>query len=134
MSSTTSEVEPTRCRTHQLQPERCVRNASGGEFDPDGHCDSGTGNALDNVITGNNVANFSTGVAGNDFLNGGLGVDTMQGNAGNDTYVVDTAGDVVTELPGAGTDTIQSSVSLNLSTPSKVNVENLTLTALWPSA
>ena len=51
-----------------------------------------------------------------------------EGDAGNDTYVVDNAGDVVTELPGAGIDTIQSSVSLGLSTPGKLNVEILTLT------
>ena len=30
------------------------------------------------------------------------------GGAGNDTYVVDNAGDVVTETAGEGTDTVQS--------------------------
>ena len=48
----------------------------------------------------------------------------MPGGAGNDTYVVDSAGDVVTEAAGEGTDTVQSSVSYTLGT----NVENLTLT------
>ena len=116
---------------HQLQPER-ARKAQVENLTLTGIGISGTGNALNNVITGNNVANVLSD--GNDtmrrrqrILNGGLGVDTMQGNAGNDTYYVDNAGDVVTELPGAGTDTIQSSVSLSLNTPGKFDVENLTL-------
>jgi Ca2+-binding RTX toxin-like protein len=48
----------------------------------------------------------------------------MSGGAGNDTYIVDNAGDVVTEASSAGTDTVQSSVTFTLG----ANLENLTLT------
>ena len=58
-------------------------------------------------------------------LDGGGGADTMVGGAGNDTYVVDNAGDVVTEArQRGGTDTVQASASYTLG----ANVENLTLT------
>ena len=61
---------------------------------------------------------------GADTLDGGTGADTMTGGAGNDTYIVDNAGDTVTEALNEGTDTVQSSLSYTLG----ANVENLTLT------
>ena len=48
----------------------------------------GIGNAGNNVITGN---------SGQNTLDGGLGADAMAGGMGNDTYIVDDAGDKVTE-------------------------------------
>ena len=68
---------------------------------------TGTGNALDNVIT--------------DYYYGG---NTLIGGTGNETYVVNNATTIV-ENSGEGTDTVQSSISWSLAaTP---NIENITL-------
>jgi len=107
---------------------------------------SATGNTLNNILTGNALANTLSGLDGDDFLvggdgndtllggngndsiDGGLGNDSMVGGIGNDTYVVDSATDIVVEVAGEGTDTIQSSLSYSLNTPQLANVERLTLT------
>src|SRR5918993_1025896 len=52
--------------------------------------------------------------------------DTMAGGLGHDIYVVDNAGDTVSEAAGAGSDSVQSSVTFILGS----NVENLTLTGI----
>ena len=85
-----------------------------------------TGSQFNDTLTGTTAANVLTGLGGNDMLNGGVGGDWMLGGTGNDTYVVDNVGDVVTELDGEGTDTIQSSMSFSLA--GLAFVENLTLT------
>ena len=56
-------------------------------------------------------------------LDGGSGADTLVGGIGNDTYVTDGV-DTITEAASAGTDLVQSSVTLTLGS----NLENLTLT------
>lgn len=85
---------------------------------------SGTGNALDNLLTGNAAANTLTGGAGRDTLDGAAGADRLLGGADDDTYVVDNRGDVVVESANEGVDLVRASVSYTLAD----NVENLTLT------
>jgi Ca2+-binding RTX toxin-like protein len=85
---------------------------------------NGTGNSLNNKISGNAGNNTLTGLDGNDTLDGKTGADTMIGGLGNDTYTVDNIGDVVTENPNEGTDSVKSSINYTLG----ANLENLTLT------
>ncbi len=76
------------------------------------------------TLTGTAGADTLVGGAGNDLLDGGAGNDTMRGGLGDDTYIVDSIGDVVTELLNEGTDLVQSSVTYTLA----ANLESLTLT------
>jgi Ca2+-binding RTX toxin-like protein len=84
-----------------------------------------TGNALDNVLTGNAAANALIGGAGNDTLDGGAGADKLSGGSGDDVYVVDNAGDVVTELVNDGIDSVATTLAAYTLT---ANVENLRYT------
>jgi Ca2+-binding RTX toxin-like protein len=79
----------------------------------------GDGNDFLNGLGGNDILN---GDAGNDVLIGGGGADTMAGGDGSDIYEVTELGDVVSELAGAGSDTIWTSLS---SYALGANVENL---------
>ena len=58
-----------------------------------------TGSAHADTLTGDSLANV---------IDGGAGADAMNGGAGNDTYVVDDAGDTITELTTGGTDLVKA--------------------------
>ncbi|MFM7273485.1 MAG: Ig-like domain-containing protein, partial [Gammaproteobacteria bacterium] len=77
----------------------------------------------DDFLVGAEGPDLLRGLAGNDTLDGAGGIDTLEGGTGNDLLVVDDSRDVVRELSGAGTDTVQSSASFTL----PGNVEHLKL-------
>ena len=85
---------------------------------------SATGNAAANALVGNAAANRLDGGAGNDTLDGGLGSDTLVGGSGDDVYVIDTAGDTLTELADGGIDTVRTSLAWTLA----AQLEQLELT------
>ncbi len=97
----------------------------------EGYSHHGTGNSLGNDIVGNANDNTLSGLGsndhlygedGNDELDGGTGADIMEGGENDDTYIVDNAGDIVTELADeGGADIIMSSINIGLS----AYVENL---------
>src|SRR5262249_30184517 len=89
------------------------------EIDTFKNIENATGSSDVDTITGTALANV---------LDGGAGADTLIGGAGNDTYVVDNAGDVVTEAAGTagGIDLVKSWLGTYTLAD---NVENLTLLA-----
>ncbi|MGZ9062039.1 MAG: hypothetical protein ACXW2K_09015, partial [Allosphingosinicella sp.] len=81
--------------------------------------------ALENLTGLGNVDQTLNGNSSDNVIDGGLGADAMTGGMGNDTYVVDNAGDTVTELAGEGTDEIRTNLA-TYSLAALVNLENLT--------
>lgn len=65
-------------------------------------------------LTGNGLANQIFGGMAADTIDGAIGADMMAGFLGNDTYIVDDAGDSVSEIENGGFDTVHTSVSFAL--------------------
>jgi Ca2+-binding RTX toxin-like protein len=108
-----------------------------------------TGTAGNDILTSSNPGQLILGLAGNDTLTAGAadqtldggagndtmndggigigGITTMVGGVGNDTYIVTKASDVITEVAGAGTDGVSTTLG---SFVLPANVENLTYTGL----
>ncbi|MFM9935711.1 MAG: calcium-binding protein [Novosphingobium sp.] len=94
-----------------------------------------TGTALDNTLIGTGAddaiyglggRDILTGGEGDDLLDGGTGGDRMAGGLGDDTYIVDSISDRVTELRGAGIDSVETGL---FAYSLRLNVENLTFTS-----
>jgi len=74
--------------------------------------------------TANSHADSITANSGADTLTAGSGVATLMGGAGNDTFVINNAGDVVTDTSTTASNAISSTVSFTLPT----NVHSLKFT------
>ncbi len=118
-----------------------INNLIAGE---DGDNDAITGGSGNDLIFGGGDNDDLVGGLGDDLLVGGagnddldnrlnaalddfegaIGADTMVGGAGNDTYGVDDLLDVVVEVAGEGTDTVETFLA-DLSIVAMANVENL---------
>ncbi|ESQ87740.1 hypothetical protein ABAC460_18880 [Asticcacaulis sp. AC460] len=68
-------------------------------------------------------ADTVTAGGGNDTLDGSEGADSLAGGAGDDVYYVDDAGDLTSEAPGEGADTVVATVDWTLAD----NIESLQL-------
>jgi Ca2+-binding RTX toxin-like protein len=99
----------------------------GGEGDDSlsGNAEAGTFYTRADSLDGGAGNDTLIGSVNNDTLIGGAGHDLMIGGTGDDSYLVDLAGDIITEGVNAGIDSVFSTVGFYL----PVNVENLTLLA-----
>ncbi|MGZ8251675.1 MAG: beta strand repeat-containing protein, partial [Methylophilaceae bacterium] len=117
---------------------------TGSVLDGDDNTNTLTGNAGrdyiqgfggNDILNGFGAADFLDGGAGNDTLNGGEGNDILVGGTGNDSmtgglgddiYRIDSASDVIVEVAGEGTDTIEIESTYNPGTYTlATNFENL---------
>jgi Ca2+-binding RTX toxin-like protein len=102
---------------------------SGGDANDALYGDAGddnlSGDAGDDRLFGGDGIDTLAGGDGKDTLDGGTGADQMTGGLGNDGYVVNDAGDSITEGVNEGADGVKASLSAYTLGE---NVENLTFT------
>src|SRR5262249_55901465 len=84
-------------------------------------------NVLATQITGTVAADTLSGGIGDDTLIGGAGADSLVGGAGNDTYVIDNAGDRISETGGDSNDAVQSTLAIDLNLAAFAGIEDATL-------
>lgn len=102
-----------------------IRGTSGADvLTGSGGPDAMYGEGGDDTLSGLDGNDILDGGAGNDLLDGGVGDDVLAGGVGDDTYLIDSANDVISELPGEGGDTVKASFTYTLPD----NLENLELT------
>lgn len=77
----------------------------------------------DDNLQGTPADEIIYGFAGNDMLSGNGGIDSLIGGTGNDNYIYEV-GDIITENPNEGIDTVNTGVSYTLG----ANLDNLVLT------
>jgi Ca2+-binding RTX toxin-like protein len=115
-------------RSDVLSDARILGTANGDQLQGTDGADHIDGLGGDDQLFGLGANDILVGGLGNDRLDGGAGADAMTGGAGNDVYIVDDAGDTVTENPNEGTDEIRTALAV-YSLANAPNVERLTGTA-----
>ena len=94
------------------------------------NADTLNGTSVNNSLRGLGGDDTLNGLGGNDVLDGGKGADKMVGGGGNDVYVLDNAGDTVTEAASGGIDTVKANgidIDLTKGSFAGQEIENITL-------
>jgi serralysin len=86
----------------------------------------------DDTLKGFGANDTLDGGDGDDYLDGGSGADAMIGGLGSDIYIVDNAGDAVTEYGGEGIDTVRAKTSWTMT--AGADIETLRADDLFDTA